>query len=181
MLRTDPFEAIIPRFHCASAQCAAQPLGEARSNDPMFSEALESFAFSACQKRYIISSMSPCGGGRVGATIFLMIIIYHESGKGNALMPRGHFLFRSAGKGSKRGRFGTALRQREANRHGRTRSARRPKTRLRLKRFGRLVFSGRIGKATPVLPLKIPSLARRKRSALLPWPSVSVSVNEGRV
>ena len=51
--------------------------------------------FPACQKRYIISSMSPCGGGRVGATIFLMIFIYHESGDRNALMPRGHFLLSS--------------------------------------------------------------------------------------
>ena len=41
----------------------------------------------------------------------LRVVLNQGCGNRNALMPRGHFLFRSAGKGSKRGRFCTALRQ----------------------------------------------------------------------
>ena len=37
----------------------------------------------------------PCGGGYAGVTIFLLILIYHESGNWDALMPRGHFLLSS--------------------------------------------------------------------------------------
>ena len=88
-----------------------------------------------------------------------------ESGKGNALMPRGHFLLPPRKRKQKEARehisrdplvsrhCGSLL----SNSHVGSRSARRPKTRFRLKHFGRLVFSERTGKATPILPLKSPT------------------------
>ena len=68
----------------------------------------------------------------------------------NALRPRGPFLFRSAGKGSKRGRSDrrdgrlcTAHRQQEALMHVRTRSANLPKLNAsrRFKHMERFVFA----------------------------------------
>ncbi|MCI6401361.1 MAG: hypothetical protein MR815_05965, partial [Oscillospiraceae bacterium] len=81
----------------------------------------------------------------------------------NALRPRGPFLFRSAGKGSKRGRFarhfGSGKIEPRPNPFGGTHKNSLPHG---AQTICAPVFSGRAGKATPALPLKIPSRATQK-------------------
>ena len=93
-----------------------------------------------------------------GAASFLLVVLNHELRHWNALRPRGPLLFRSAGKGSKRGRFRTALRQRQADRHEPTCSANLPKLdhSRGLKHMERFVFA---------LQAKIPSRATQSDSA----------------
>jgi len=88
-----------------------------------------------------------------------LIILNHESGNWNALVPRGHFLL-SSHKRKQKEPWGdprdprTALRQREALMHVGTRSARRPKTRCltALKQFGRSFLAE--GQAKQRLPFR---------------------------
>ena len=103
-------------------------------------------------------------------------------------MPRGHFLFRSAGKGSKRGRSDrrdgrlcTALQQRQdwATNEPVRRSSPNSTPHGVSNIWEASFLPSLHAKRRMSSGQKSPHEPRRRRSALLPWPSVSVSVDEG--